>query len=58
MIITDKGHALRRYLFIKDNLGPQSITQLKLKASLWPITNSDNYYLFLASEKNSGSNFD
>ena len=34
MIITDKGHALRRYLLIKDNLGPQSITQLKLKASL------------------------
>ena len=34
MIITNKGHAFRRYLLIKDNLGPQSITQLKLKASL------------------------
>ena len=34
MIIRDQGHAFRRYLLIKDNLGPQSITQLKLKASL------------------------
>ena len=34
MIIMEKSHAFRRYLLIKDNLGPQSNTQLKLEASL------------------------